>query len=210
MRTILISIVLLYISVPGYSQYFPVDTARLNQTYTALIAGPSTVEKQKAFLDAFPATYSEFMMVYQYVPDPKYNLAMYYKADKHILEGLGKISLIPDTIYCDKLINLCINGRWGADAPNYLKTILHKALSDRPDAMLKLLKVKMSGQQFSFWYFYFNSLYVKENGVKGFQHLKKLISDTYPSLMREMESAYHSSYGKASLTENFPTLLRKE
>ena len=131
MRILVFLLLLFCACTQSYSQYFPVDTARLNQTYSALIAGPNTLEKQKAFLDAFPSSFSEYMMVYQYVPDPNYDLAMYLKGADHVLKGLGGISLIPDTTYCDKLINLSLNGKWNADAPNYLKTELMRICNPR-------------------------------------------------------------------------------
>ena len=204
MRTLLIAILLCCICPQSYSQYFPVDTARLNKTFAVLIAGPNTPENQKAFLDAFPSTFSEFMMVYQFVPDPQYNLAMYNKAHQHILEGMGKLSLIPDSTYCDKLINLSFGGRWDADAPNYLKMVLHNTMQARHNVMFKCLTGKIPGQQFSFWYFYFNSLYVKKDGIADYQQLRKLMNSTYPALVPEFDAAYLASYGKAFIRDDFP------
>lgn len=208
MRTLLISIFLFCIYTQGFSQYFPVDTAQLNQAYAALISEPNSIEKQKKFLETFPSTFSEFVMVYQFVPDPNYDLTMYWKAPDHVLKGLKMLTLIPDTTYCDKLINLSINGRWHADAPNYLKIVLHEVMEEKTNIMFSRLNNKWVGQQFSFWYFYFGNPVIKQNFLSKFESLKKLLSDSYPTMVKEMESAFHASYGKADISEDYPHLLR--
>jgi hypothetical protein len=210
MRTLIILVFLFSVPLQGFSQYFPIDTTRLNQSYTALVHEPNSIEKQKKFLETFPSTFSEFIMVYQFVPDPNYDLTMYRKAPDHVLKGLKLLTLIPDTIYCDKLINLSINGRWMADAPNYLKTVLQEVMGERTKIMFSRLSKKTVGQQFSFWYFYFNNPVIKQNFISKYENLKQLLSDSYPAMVNEMESAFKASYGKADISEDYPHLRNKK
>jgi hypothetical protein len=204
MKTRLILVLLFFVVGKSYSQYFPVDTTRLNQTYNDLIKAPFSFEKEKAFLDAFPSTFSEYIMVYQYVPDPNYDLTMYHKGLDHVLKGLGGLKMIPDTIFCDKLIKLSLNGRWNADAPNYLKMLLHQVIEKKPEIMFERLNKMMIGQQFSFWYFYFSSLSIKEDGKTNFQQIKMQMEKNYSKEIKDMEAAYQAAYGKAFLSEDFP------
>ena len=49
------------------AQYYPVDTARLNKAYDALMKKPRTAATEKEYLEAFPTTWMEFYMTYQYI-----------------------------------------------------------------------------------------------------------------------------------------------
>ena len=65
---------LLLVGKYGMAQCVPVDTAKLNASYRALMASPNTLERQKAFFDAFPSNWREFIGTYQYVPENNYDL----------------------------------------------------------------------------------------------------------------------------------------
>lgn len=196
-------------STYAYSQYFPIDTTKLNRTFSELTEGPSTYEKQIAFLEAFPSTFTEYMMVYQYVPDPAYDLTMYRKISDHLIKGLGTLTLVPDTSYCNKIINLCLNARGYGDAQGFLRIVLKQVVKHKLDVMFDCLNKKMPRQQFSLWYFYFNSIVTHDREVDDFEHLKKLMNNVYPTQVLEMEAAYKASHGKAFIMEDFPYLEKR-
>ena len=196
-------------AAPGYAQFFPVDTAKLNTAYRELAGNPNTPARQKAFFDAFPSTWREFIMTYQYVPDKNYDLAMYDLAYEHIEKGLGgRITLIADSIYCDKLINLSIGGQWDADAPNYLQSVLKKTIWKKMEMMFDRLSKWEIGYQFKFWQFYWASLHKKDSVLTDFKRLKKLMEDRNPNEVKVMEEAFHYSYGQSFVYENYPHSYR--
>jgi hypothetical protein len=124
----------------GYSQYFPVDTAELNSACRELEKNPGSVEQSEIFFDAFPSTWMEYMMTYQYVPGKNYDYTMAVKLLAGHLEMFFKIhSVIPDSIYCDKLISLSVGGIWDADASSGLQDVLHKIMSIKPKVIFRRL-----------------------------------------------------------------------
>lgn len=54
---------------------------------------------QEDFFDAFPNTWMEFIMTYQYIPKKDYDLTMYNNAQNHIKALGDKITLINDSLF---------------------------------------------------------------------------------------------------------------
>ena len=113
------------------AQYFQVDTARLNTAYRELVDNPDSDEKQEAFFYAFPDNWKEFITTYGFCSKDGYDLTMYSAAYEHIAALGSKISFINDTAYCRKLVNIAVGGVYGADAPNYFKTALHRTMREK-------------------------------------------------------------------------------
>jgi hypothetical protein len=181
----------------GYSQYFPVDTAKLNTAYRNLIENPKSKELSEIFFDAFPSTWIEFIMTYQYMWDKekKYDLTMCNLCGKHIDAFLDIFPVIPDSIYCDKLISLAIGGRWDADLPSALqRTIIHKIMSIKPEAMFRQLSKQTRGFQLRFWQFYWSSLEANNVYDKDCNKLKKMMSGKYPNEVKIMTTAFEYAW----------------
>ena len=87
------------------AQYFPVDTARLNNAYRALLQDPQSQELQLDFFRAFPDNWDDFNSTYKYSDKDGYDLSMYSQAYEHI-RALVECYAINDTLYCNKLIAL--------------------------------------------------------------------------------------------------------
>jgi hypothetical protein len=98
-------------------------------------------------------------MTYQFMRGKNYDLTMYSLCDKHIEVLLKICPAIPDSVYCDKLISLSIGGRWDADAPSALKTVLHKAMLMKTQSMFDRLSKQTRGFQLRFWQFYWSSFF---------------------------------------------------
>ena len=60
MKRITFTMLLLTVLFAAKAQYFPIDTARLNNAYIALINGERTAENEMEFLEAYPTTWLEF------------------------------------------------------------------------------------------------------------------------------------------------------
>lgn len=130
-----------------------IDTLRLNSAYRELVQNPKSVELQKEFLAAFPNTWKVFLSTYDFCPQK--DLTMYNLGYDHIVNGLGKlVTLLPDSVYCDKLIGISIGGRWEADAPNYLQLVVRKTMQKKSEVMFQRLSLLRQEDVFSFWRFF--------------------------------------------------------
>ena len=192
LKCLLLSITLLscYLSK---GQYFPADTLNLNKTYEAFLNEPTSYHNQMAFLDAFPKNFRDFLMVYQFQKGQDYDLTMYYKGVDHIISGLYKLDLIPDTTFCDRIIWLSLGGFWEADAPSYLQRLLHRLVAEKRDVMFERLSKLNAGQQVSFWFFYFHSRFEK---TEEYNILLRDMNANYPAVIESMKLAYPAANGK--------------
>lgn len=187
-------ILLLLAAVHIMAQTFPIDTAKLNSSFRTLVDNPNAVDRQKAFFDAFPNTWNEFIMTYQYVPDANYDLTMYDLAHKQI-EALGeKMTLINDTLYCQKLVNVAIGAMLEADAPSYYQNLLHKVMTNKNDVMLYAIGQLRKGYQMLFWQFYWSNPVKSKPFETEFNDFLKKNSSVYPKEMEMMKIAFDYFY----------------
>ncbi len=194
-KIICLSIIFLICStLNGFSQFFPVDTAKLNTAYRALEKDRNSAQKQQRFLEAFPSTFDDFNMTYQYFESKEYDLTMYKKGSDHIMNGLALLNLLPDSVYFDKLIRLSLGGRFCPDAPSYLQHVLETIIKKKPASFFQRLSNFNEGQLISFWFFYFNSRFEKDY-VADFEKFKKLKSE-FPNVVNAMVIAYPAACGK--------------
>lgn len=175
-----------------------VDTLRLNSSYRELVRNPKSEELQKEFLNAFPNTWKSFLRTYDFYPEK--DLTMYKLGYDHIVNGLGKlITLLPDSVYCNKLIELSIGGRWEADAPNYLQMVVRQTMQKKPEVMFQRLSLLWQGDVFPFWYFFFHSLHSTKEDMRLYSELHNKMQRKYPQIVKDMEIAFAVSSGKASI-----------
>ena len=183
-----------------FSQYYPVDTIRLNTAYRELKKNPNSLERQKNFFHAFPSTWMEYIMTYQFMGstwpyfkdrDSKgYDLTLYRLSSEHNAAFEKMLPLIPDTLYCTKLINLCIGGRWDADAVSGLQEIAQKVMSKKTQIMFNRLSEKTRGSQLRFWMFYWSSLHLVNSNVTQCKLLKNKFGRSMPDQVKIMEIGF--------------------
>ena len=181
------------IASKSYAQYFPVDTAKLNTAYRELVKYPNTLKCQKAFLNAFPNTWTEFNLTYLYSANKKYDLTMYSLAHKHV-DILEKITLVPDSVYCSKLVGIAVGAELDADAPNYFQTLLHNVLWKRTDGMMKEISRLRRGHQMQFWQFYWSTILTEKRLEDEYRRFLALNAATYPKEMKIMSIAFEYFY----------------
>lgn len=187
-------LIALFVAINGMSQTLLVDTAKLNSSFRELLDKPNTIERQQAFFDAFPNTWSEFITTYQYVSKKDYDLTMYWLAQKQI-EALGeRVPLINDSLYCLKVVNIAIGGILDADAPNYYQDLLHKVMWSKMDVMLYIISQLRKGHQMQFWQFYWSNNVKSKPLETEFYRLSKLKVDSYPEEMKIMKIAFDYFY----------------
>ena len=194
MRKILLLVFLFFfIVLSANAQFFQVDTAKLNTAYRALVNEPDKKENQLQFFDAFPSNWREFITTYGFCSKNGYDLTMYSAAYEHI-EALGSISLVNDTAYCRKLVNIAVGGTYEADAPNFFKSLLHRVMHEKMDVMLYIVSQLRKGHCMQFWQFYWSSNGKSDELEKEFAQLYGLNVDKYPDMMKTMETAFHYFY----------------
>jgi hypothetical protein len=184
-------------SAPAYSQYFPVDTAVLNSAYRELTKNPMSQKCQQAFFDAFPSTWKEFFLTYEYICDESYDLSMYSLAFHHLAAFEGMLSQIPDADYSRKLIHLSIGGFFDVDAPNYLQQAVVRYTLKKPEAMFMHLSTLTRGQQLRFWLFCWHTMLKKGKRPAEMEQLKSSMSSSRPEEVKIMEVAFEYSWGQA-------------
>ena len=176
------------------TQYFPIDTAKLNISYRELMSLPNTKERQKAFFEAFPNNWKEFIGTYQYMPNDDYDLTMYCHAQEHIEALYTRVTLISDSVYCRKLVDIAIGGQLDSDAPNYYKVLLHKIMWRKMDGMLQAISKLRKGHQMQFWQYYWSNNTKSKPLETEYQRIVKLNSEDYPEEMKIMEIAFKYFY----------------
>jgi hypothetical protein len=183
-------------SAPAYSQYFPVDTAVLNSAYRELTKNPTSRKCQQAFFDAFPSTWMEYIMTYQYMPGNGYDLTMYNLNFSHLRAFAEMLGAISDSAYCSKLIRLCIGGRYGADAPYALQAAAMQHTLKKSEVVFAQLSTLKRGEQLRFWMFCWHTMLKKGSAPKEVALLKAKMSASYPKEVSIMELGFEYSWGE--------------
>lgn len=176
----------------NYIELFPIDTAQLNSAYRTLSINPDNKEAQEQFFKAFPKNWSEFIITYQYDDSEDYDLTMYFLADDHITTLGEKLTLIDKYTYYKRLISLGIGGSWDADAPNYLKSLLHSKMKENTTTMLECLSQLDREKQLQFWTFYWSYGHYRDTEITDPEYNLLLTENEtkFPIAMETMKQVY--------------------
>lgn len=178
-----------------YAQYFMADTVKLNATYRELLKHPESKEAQMAYFEAFPNTWMEYIVTYQFVPDDKEGRKnLYSVGHKHMHAFEYKLNLIPDSLYYKKLVNIAIGARKDADAANYLQGCVESHMIDHSEQILNALAPLRKGHRFEFWEFYFSNIIAVETIEEELNRLVELHKDCHPEDVQMMKDAFKYFY----------------
>ena len=203
------------------AQYFPIDTARLNNAYRALKNGQQTVEKVMELLEACPTTWLEFYMTYSCVSDEEYDNYMCNMCTEHFTTLFG-LSHINDTIKCKKIVDLTIGMKESDERTGVYQDYLIGYICSNEKLVLDYLSTLKKGHRMQFWQFcwsstcecnraeHFNKIYNRnkdkypeemEISRIAFQHFYEGIS--YPNLLPHKEEEYNRKYYNKNYKYNF-------
>jgi len=178
-----------------YAQYFMADTVKLNATYRELLKHPESKEAQMAYFEAFPNTWMEYIVTYQFVPDDKEGRKnLYSVGHKHMHAFEYKLNLIPDSLYYKKLVNIAIGARKDADAANYLQGCVKDHMINHSEEILNALAPLRKGHRFEFWEFYFSNIIAEETIEEELNRLVELHKDCHPEDVQMMKDAFKYFY----------------
>ena len=191
------------------AQYFPVDTAKLNSAYRAIVKGPNTLEKQQDFLAAFPTTYMEFYYTYQYIEGNNYDLTMTRMVNGHLTVLGDSLYFISDSLYCNKLVNLAVGMNDTGETTSHLQEIIHLAMLKYEKTMMAAVMRLFKAYQLQFWSLYWSSVAYSENWTEHFLKLYRRYFEEYPDVMRTMAIAFEYYNGGVCYPDEFPHLQEK-
>ena len=178
-----------------YAQYFMADTVKLNATYRELLKHPESKEAQMAYFEAFPNTWMEYIVTYQFVPDDKEGRKnLYSVGHKHMHAFEYKLNLIPDSLYYKKLVNIAIGARKDAYAANYLQGCVKDHMINHSEEILNALAPLRKGHRFEFWEFYFSNIIAEETIEEELNRLVELHKDCHPEDVQMMKDAFKYFY----------------
>lgn len=82
-----------------------------------------TFATKKSYFEAFPSTFVDFKNVFGYQENPTGETygELYKESLSYIVEFFYLNECIPLSDFSDKVIHMCIDGKWQADGVNYLK-----------------------------------------------------------------------------------------
>lgn len=191
------------------AQYFPIDTARLNNAYRALLQNPQSQKLQLDFFRAFPENWDDFNSTYRYSDKVGYDLSMYSQSYEHI-KALADCYAINDTLYCNKLIALSVGASLDVDAPNHLQGLLHYTMQQRNDVFLYCLSKIEKGHQMQFWQFYWSNIVDGQSQEKEFEALYNINKEKYPYLMKTMSITFEYFNNKVLFMEDFKNMMNSK
>jgi hypothetical protein len=125
-----------------------------------------TIKYKIKFFEIFPETFQLYTEIYGYknvktCEEEADNL--YNESHDHLKLFCELRSIINKDDYYKKIIKLCINGYWDADAINDLQHCLYKCINEDLPLTIKTLKSFTDKEIESFWYFVFDGPLRTEN-----------------------------------------------
>lgn len=181
------------------AQYIMVDTVKLNNAYRALMADFDNSNKQREFFDAFPKTWMEYIVTYQYIPDKK-KANLYDIAHKHV-DAFSDLTQIPDSLYYGKLVNIAVGAMADADAPSYLRSCLRYRMKNNSEKIFDVLSHFRKGHRFEFWEFYWSNIVVSADIPKELDYLAELHKECHPEEVQIMKDAFKYFYNGVNFVE---------
>jgi hypothetical protein len=162
---------------------------------------PRTAATEKEYLEAFPTTWMEFYMTYQYINDENYSTKMVKQCNKHI-EALFSLKHLNDTTFCEKIVNLTIGMKESGEQTTLFQSYLMGYLLKNDKLVLNYLSKLRKGHQMEFWQFCWSST-CECNRAEHFNKIYNRNKDKYPEEMEISRIAYQHFYEGI----NYPNLL---
>ena len=202
MKRLFLTLVLLVTAMlTATAQYFPVDTARLNNAYKVLMSGERTSETEMEFLEAYPTTWLEFYMTYSFVYNEPGNDAMCDMCSEHIAT-LMSLTHINDTIQCKKIVDLTIGMKETGECTGIYQDYLVGYILNNDELVLNYLSKLRKGHQMQFWQFCWSTV-TECDRFHHFEKLYHLNKQKYPEQMEISYTAFKYFYDGI----NYPILL---
>ncbi len=184
------------------AQYFPVDTARLNDAFRTLINGERTLETEMKFLEAYPTTWLEFYMTYSYIDDENFDYSISNMCTEHLTTLIG-LSHISDTVLCKKIIDLTIGMKENCECTSVYQDYLIGYILGHEDLVFCYLSKLRKGHQMQFWEFCWSTV-TECNREEHFKDLYSRNKDKFPVELEISRIAFEYFYDGINYPALFP------
>ena len=174
---------------PKSDNAFIVDTLKLNTAYRNLVKNINIQVWQQAYFNAFPKNWQEFINLYSF-DKSGIDRTMYNMAYEQVQLFGNKLTLVNKGAYLNRLIDLTTGAVLGADAPNYLQTMVHEFMNKDMGNFMEQLSKRSNDVQTSFWSFYWSAPYHIQMYGKHLHRFNKKFKDDYPEMVRIMNECY--------------------
>ena len=201
MKRITFTMLLLTVLFAAKAQYFPIDTARLNSAYRAIISGERNIKTEMEFLETYPTTWLEFYMTYNYVDDKEYDIEMSQLCTEHISTLFG-LSHINDTVKCKKIVDLTIGMKESGECTGVYQDYLVGYILSNEELVLDYLSKLKKGHQMEFWQFCWSTV-TECSRAEAFNEIYNRMRNRFPREMEISRNAFRYFYNGI----NYPTLL---
>lgn len=111
------------------------------------------VQTRQKFFDAFPNTFKEFQSIYGY-DDVKGASPIYDESMQHINLFFKTSNDVDSIRFATKLVSICSEGKWEADAENYLQEGLREYFFLHSRLMVSILSKSKTNSIDHFWSFF--------------------------------------------------------
>ena len=186
---------------PKSANAFIVDTLKLNTAYRNLVKNINIQVWQQAYFEAFPKNWKEFINLYSF-DKSGIDRTMYDMAYEQVQLFGNKLTLVNKGAYLNRLIDLTTGAVLGADAPNYLQTMVHEFMNKDMGNFMEQLSKRSNDVQTSFWSFYWSAPYHVQTYGKHLNRYNKVFKDDYPEMVRIMNECYKFN-GSEEVQEQF-------
>ena len=187
------------------------EIGKLETAYEQLQLNPNNRICQQEFFNSFPDDWESFRYMFDYmindnIKEGNYSPSnLYFESYEYICTYFNLSSTIALENFCEKTINICINGYWDADAISYFKMGVKAIFLDSLDCystcfcniyskhMLNIfcntLSMYTDDNILSFWKFYLDSAVgVKQNS--DVYLLTSKVIESYPRLAQLLLRQY--------------------
>lgn len=202
MKRITFTMLLLTALFAAKAQYFPIDTARLNSAYRAIISEERNGKTEMEFLEAYPTTWLEFYMTYIYVSDKNYDIAMSQLCCEHI-STLFSLSHINDTVLCKKIVDLTIGMKECGECTSLYQDYLVGYVLNNEDLVLGYLSRLKKGFQMEFWQFCWSTV-TDCSRAEHFNDIYNRLKNKFPKEMDISRTAFLYFYDGINYQDLLP------
>lgn len=187
------------------------EIGKLETAYEQLQLNPNNRICQQEFFNSFPDDWESFRYMFDYMIDDSIKEGsyissnLYFESYEYICTYFNLSSTITLENFCEKTINICINGYWDADAINYLQMGVKAIFLDSLDCystcfcdiyskhildvFCNTLSTYTDDTILSFWNFYLDSAVgIKQNDYLYLLTLKAI--NSYPKLAKLLSQQY--------------------
>lgn len=163
------------------------DSNELKIVYQNLTSSYGGIYEQEYF-DAFPKSFSSFVEVFgnlsdsnDFKPAPLYNESHLY------VQAFFNLESIDESNYLNRVIDICIEGDWDADAVNYFQHGTREKVKQSVERFSQLLSERNDKEIKSFWHFYFDEPHPFKEMPKELEQIKEFDKRIYSLMLPALE-----------------------